>query len=292
MRIFLVAFVLMFAKVSFGQLDPFTTMFWNTKQFYNPAFTGLNYKHHGVAMYRNQWDGFDGAPKTIIGGYAISIEKLHGGLGINFVNDRRGFDNSSGFEINYSYQMQIKENQTLSIGVSSGLLYSELEGAKLNPIDPGDPNIPTTTVSKTEYNADLGVVYKLNKLTLGLSATHLVTANLSDAYSTHPPAHFYLYGDYKIHMSRWFYFKPLLLIGTNTSSTFLKAGFIAKVKERYWAGLSHGTNKDISFYGGIDVKGKFRVGYAYDRIQSRIADYSNGSHEIVLSFFTMGKMDQ
>ena len=68
---------------------------------FNPAISGVfdddTYAKANIS-YRNQWQGFDGAPLTINGGLEYFLDDNNIGLGLTIFNDQIGID--SKFELN------------------------------------------------------------------------------------------------------------------------------------------------------------------------------------------------
>jgi type IX secretion system PorP/SprF family membrane protein len=51
--------------VAFSQQDPQYTQYMYNQAIINPAYAGSNESLSLVSLYRNQWTGFEGAPKTL-----------------------------------------------------------------------------------------------------------------------------------------------------------------------------------------------------------------------------------
>lgn len=62
----------------------------------------------------------------------------------------------------------------------------------------------------------------------------------------------------------------------------LNANFL--IKERIWAGVSYRSGDAVSALLGVQVNSQFVVSYSYDYTLSKIQKYSQGSHEIALSY--------
>ena len=60
--------------------------------------------------------------------------------------------------------------------------------------------------------------------------------------------------------------------------------------ENYWLGISYRQDAALTLLIGLTLQENLSLGYSYDFIQSNIANYSTGSHEIMLSVrFNKGK---
>ncbi|PIF05184.1 MAG: hypothetical protein CSA36_08010 [Draconibacterium sp.] len=89
---------------AFGQSDPQITHFTEFKMGFNPGFAGTEGNINGIVLNRYQWEGFKGAPKTLIfsANAAVNMFGSPGGLGVNFINDQIGFEKNTTININYS----------------------------------------------------------------------------------------------------------------------------------------------------------------------------------------------
>ena len=55
-------------------------------------------------------------------------------------------------------------------------------------------------------------------------------------------------------------------------------------KKIIWTGLTYRKDDAIAFMGGVDIKGKYRIGYSYDYyIIQGFAGRAKGNHEIVMA---------
>src|SRR5438309_4339889 len=91
------------ARVS-AQQDPQFSQHIFTKLYYNPAFAGANDAICATLLYRNQWTGFGGEPKTALFMADMPVDVLHGGIGISsHVADNLGQIKSLDVRANYAY---------------------------------------------------------------------------------------------------------------------------------------------------------------------------------------------
>lgn len=57
--------LLIVTKVN-AQQEPQFTMYWSNYSLYNPAASGIFSKHYVSVSGREQWVGFEGAPKSLM----------------------------------------------------------------------------------------------------------------------------------------------------------------------------------------------------------------------------------
>ena len=87
----------------YAQQDAQYTQYMYNTMSVNPAYAGSREVLSIVGLYRTQWVGLEGAPKTQTLGIHSPIgsgEKL--GLGLSIVNDEIGPTRETTFDINFS----------------------------------------------------------------------------------------------------------------------------------------------------------------------------------------------
>src|SRR5437868_1304689 len=88
-----------------AQQDPQFSQHMFTKLYYNPGFAGANDAICGTLLYRNQWTGFGGEPKTGMLTADMPMDALHGGIGLSVhALDMLGAGNSLNIKANYAYR--------------------------------------------------------------------------------------------------------------------------------------------------------------------------------------------
>ena len=100
-----------------AQQEPALTQFWNSYSFMNPATCGMDYKHQAAVHYRNQWDGVNGAPNTLMANYNYSVHRNHS-IGINYMHDKIGLSTFNVGMLNYNYKIHFSDSITHFCGLS------------------------------------------------------------------------------------------------------------------------------------------------------------------------------
>ncbi|MEY3236414.1 MAG: hypothetical protein RI883_515 [Bacteroidota bacterium] len=263
-----------------AQQDLLVTQFWNLKSFYNPAAAGLNYKHQAALLARWQWIGVNGAPDSQLASYSVKSDKLHGGLGLSYLHDKIGFSTQNQFKVNYSYQIQLKNESILSVGLAGGIANYRLDAVLVPPTSAIDPNLPVS-FNQTNFIADFGIAYSHNKFNTGISVTQLNIQSNSDNYQY--AEHFYVFADYIFGNVSGFQFKPQVLVRTDLVKMSGDINLTSFYKEKYSLGIGYRNRDAFCFNIGWDIKNKFRIGYSYDVTVSKLNNgVSGGSHEFVL----------
>jgi len=174
--------------------DPF-----RTPLMINPALTGsMEEDYRVVSAYKNQWASIGAPFQTIYASYDMKILKITEnsnqlGAGVSFFNDKAGKTGMglNQFNINFSYEFQIKETQFISGGLQTGFLQKSInyEGIKWDSQYNGieyDPSLPTgeTYLQQNNSYLDAGAGITWNYVPgkkffakVGLAIYHLTMAN-------------------------------------------------------------------------------------------------------------------
>jgi type IX secretion system PorP/SprF family membrane protein len=97
--------------------------------------------------------------------------------------------------------------------------------------------------------------------------------------------HYYLNTGYVIETSSIFAIKPSILVKYEPSAPVevdLNCNFL--FFQKFWLGAGYRTGDAIVGMLEYNITPQLRAGYAYDYTLTDIADYSSGSHEIMIAF--------
>ncbi len=122
-----------------AQQDPQYTQYMYNTQVINPAYAGSRDALSIGLLYRTQWVGLEGAPKTatLTGNMPIgSLDNM--GLGLSIVRDELGPAIETNLNVDYSYSINTSENAELSFGLKAGIDLLDVDFTKLNQ----NPNTP------------------------------------------------------------------------------------------------------------------------------------------------------
>ncbi|CAN5699199.1 type IX secretion system membrane protein PorP/SprF [soil metagenome] len=282
---FLVLVGLLFASPGFSQQDPQFSQHMFTKLYYNPGFAGANDAICGTLLYRNQWTGFGGEPKTAMLTADMPLDALHGGIGISVhALDKLGAGNSLNIKANYAYRADLG-NGRIGIGLGLGYMQESLDGSKLIYNDDGDQNIPTGTQSGGSYDLSLGLYYNTDNLYVGLSSSHLTANELKVGdVTTKLSRHYFLMAGYSYDITSTFTIKPAVMIKSDVVETQFDVNANLFINSKYWIGGAYRFQDAIVVMAGIELIPNLKLGYAYDITTSKIKTYSSGTHEIVLGY--------
>jgi type IX secretion system PorP/SprF family membrane protein len=288
MRTKLFSFVLMFtAIVSYAQQDAqFTQYMYNTINI-NPAYAGSRGALSIFGLYRTQWVGLDGAPKTSTFSVNSPINNSNLGIGASLINDKIGPTNENTFSVDLSYTVQTSENFKLSFGIKGTANLFNLDINKLNPADQGDPQFQDLN-SKFSPNVGAGVYWHSDKAYIGLSVPNFIQTNRYDDNQVaifKDKINYYFMAGYVFDLGSDIKFKPATLfkmvegapLQADLSANFM---FIDKLV----VGVAYRWSASLSAMVGFQISDGLYIGYGYDRETTNLNNYNSGSHEIFLRY--------
>lgn len=284
-----------FAK---AQYEPQFTQYLNNELFINPAYAGSRGYAATALLYRDQWVGVEGAPKTATFGFHTPLAHDKIGLGINVMNDRIGVTNQTAAFFNYAYHLKATETSTLSFGLQGGIINVEEKLLDLIIIDPNDPEFSNNIPNKLMPNFGFGSYYHSDKFYVGLSIPRFLKnkidptslKNVSNKVNIED-WHYYLYSAYVFDAGENIKCKPSTMIKA-VSGAPLEAdiSFNVLFKETFWIGAAYRTGDAVSMLTQFQITKQLRFGYSYDYALTKLNNYSSGTHEFTIGYdFTFDK---
>ena len=279
----------MFAFQSNAQQDPQYTQYMYNMNVINPAYAGTTEGLAVGALYRSQWVGLDGAPKTM----TFSIHSPVGekvGLGLSLIADEIGPIKETNAYVDFSYTIPVGMETKLAFGLKGGFTFHDIgiSEDQINLIDMGDPFF-AQNINETTPNIGAGVYfYKPNKYYISASMPNILNSVHLDANGTNlgsETQHLFGAAGYVFDLSENFKLKPHAMVkyafDAPVSYDLNLNLFMYDIVE-----IGAGYRLDDSFSGMINfsITPNLRVGYAYDAIQSDLDIVTNASHEVFLNF--------
>ena len=140
--ILLVCSLLFFSVGSlFAQKEPQYTQYMYNIGSFNPAYVGTVETPDITGLYRAQWTGIPGAPKTMRFGVNLPLANEKNGLGFNVVSDQLGPTTQTYIDVAYSFQVKISDDTKLSFGVDAGGSLLDVDYTKGDFENPSEPLI-------------------------------------------------------------------------------------------------------------------------------------------------------
>ena len=257
-------------------------------QMYNPAVIGTNDYFTARFNNRNQWTGISGAPRTYTLSFFGPHRTLNMGYGGHVLNDLTGPESKTGIYGTYAYNVQLKKDMRLSLGINIGALNYKLDGTLLNLHDEGDPSLPDEILKNLVIDGSSGLYFYTPKYYAGFSAAQLFNSkvSISDVEQlgiNKLKNHFYFSAGYLFDINYDFDLQSSILIKDMAPAPFqIEAGGIIRYRKNIWLGVSYRTNDAVSFLLGYDYQDKIYFGYSYDYTVTDISSVCGTTHELMI----------
>ncbi|MEK6509851.1 type IX secretion system membrane protein PorP/SprF [Myroides sp. C4067] len=272
----------------YAQQDPQYTQYMYNTNMINPAYAGSRGTLNVLGMYRTQWVGLDGAPKTANVSVSTPLGESGLGLGVNFTNDRIGAMDENNISIDLAYAIDLNENYKLAFGLKGTANLLSVDYTKLNIHNPTDPVSQENINNKFNPNIGAGLYMYSDKAYVGLSVPNFLTTDRyddNDITTMRQKMHFYLMGGYVFDLSQDILFKPAALVKAVSGAPLqvdLTANFL--FYDKFTLGGAYRWDASVSALAGFQVNENLFVGYSYDFDTTTLRHYNSGSHEIFLRF--------
>lgn len=287
-----------------AQQHPIYSQYMVDKFLVNPAVAGANGITTVNFLSRQQYVGFENAPRTFAltaqsrileDSYIMRRLKLRRegerksrsgrvGIGGSIYNDRNGIVNRTGMQGTYAYHINFGNRWQLSMGLSLLGFQYRLNDEGVPVAESGDPLLANSRKSFFTMDASAGVFATNGDLYGGISVSDLlgsaVKFNRDLYFDYNTQREFGIIAGYQFSLSSSLMLEPsVLLQGTATS---LAADVTARLfyLENYWAGLSYRSNNSMVMMLGGRID-RFYLGYAFDLDIGPVRSYTSGSHEVV-----------
>jgi type IX secretion system PorP/SprF family membrane protein len=269
---------------SFAQQEAQFSQNMFTKLTVNPAYAGIRHSYCATLLYRSQWVGFPGAPKTASLNFDAYLENINSGVGLTVVSDRLGFDKSMLVRGAYSFHWEFSNENILAFGAELGFMQKSLNGAWLPPQTINDDAIPKPSISATAFDAGAGAYYKGQQTYFGLSVTQLPQSTFTrGTVDFKSVRHYYLTAGWNRQLNADILLTPSVFVKTDAVSMQLDVNLMAEFNNRFWGGASYRLTDAFVLMGGVK-RGNWKFGYAYDITASRLRYHSSNTHELMVGY--------
>ncbi len=290
--LFLFFLLLNFSEV-FSQQYPFWSQYRSGLFLLNPAVAGTRKTIDARAGYRNQWVGFEGAPKTMSLGVHGKFFK-HGTLGAGgFVfNDVIGpfsYLNATGA---FAYHLKFSDAK-LSFGVSGSYQNQGYVTSRITTQYQQDNAIDFSfTDRRQKANMGVGMLYYNDRFYLGFAALNLVGSTFEyypkdtiriAKYKQVPHYNFAIGYNWQATTAMiW----ENSFIASMVPNTPILADYTLRIhiQEQFIIGAGYRFKTAVAFHVGYTFKNEYQFTYSYDITTNHLRSASSGSHEIKLVF--------
>ena len=281
----------MFGNTVHAQQDAMYTQYMFNTLAINPAYAGSRNVISATALFRNQWTGIPGAPKT--GTFTIDAPVYNDkiGIGFQFISDKLGVTQTTGAVISAAYRIKMDVG-TLSFGVqgNASQYRVNLTDVPLSPSQPYDPAF-ANNIDKILFNFGTGMYYNSDRFYIGLAAQDLMPNDLSAEntsgakLSGKQALHLFFSAGYVFPVAEDLKLKPSFLVkGVKGAPIEADLNATLWIKDVIGIGAQYRTSADIAGLIELQATPQIRVGYSYDRSTTSLQNFNSGSHEIMLRY--------
>jgi len=278
-----------------AQQDPQYTQYMYNTQVVNPAYAGNRDVLSFGLLYRTQWVGLDGAPKTATLTADTPIGTLENmGLGLTIVRDHIGPAVETNITVDYSYTINLSDVTELSFGLKAGLDILDVDFSKLNIYDEGDV-FESNIDNKVEPQIGAGIYFNTDRFYTGLSVPNFLTTKHFDESDIDDPdaeatsaadrLHYFLIAGYVFDLNDNLKFKPATFIKAVSGAPLqidLSANFL--IIQKFTAGVAYRLDAAWSAMVGFQATDQIFIGFGYDYETTDVQMYNDGSYEFMIRF--------
>lgn len=278
---------------SFAQQDPQFTQYMYNMSVINPAYVTAE---EGIlnlgGLYRTQWVGLEGAPKTgTFFAHTPINEKIE--MGVSFTNDNIGdIVNENNIFADFAYVLPVGIETKISFGVKAGvrMFDTNFNDLQLQSGPASGDNAFDDNINRAFPNLGIGAFFFTDTYYVGLSAPNMLsTKHLENENGIKATGieniHYFLTGGYVFDINKDLKLKPAFMArGVKGAPLALDITANVLINEKLEAGLGYRLDDAISALINFRVTRDLRIGYAYDYTTTNLGDFNSGSHEIFILF--------
>ena len=277
-----------------AQQDPEYTHYMYNMSVVNPAYaSGMPAMLNLGGLYRTQWVGAVGTPKTFtFFGHTAINDKVEVGLSLISDDIGDGAKKENNVYADFAYVLNLGGQNRLSLGLKAGFssIQTNFNGFVLQSGDTSTDLAFAENVNVTKPNIGVGAYFFRNNFYVGLSAPNLLnTKHIEEKSGINAfgseDIHTFLTAGYVFQINDKVKLKPAFMTKYVTGAP-LSIDITANVlyNNKFEFGAAYRIDDAISGLVNINVTPSLRVGYAYDYTLSNLGQFNSGTHEIMLLF--------
>jgi len=275
------------ASHTYSQQQTVFTNYLLNAYAYNSGVVGSQPFMQANIYYRNQWTGFEGAPKTYLMSLYGPMKKLkNSAVGGMITADNTGLISSNTGYLTFAYHVKLNKKLKLGLGLSAGVKQYRIKLYDVRAYDQGDEMLTGTLLSSNTIDANAGLYLHSQNFFLGLSSMNMLDnkIRLRNTNGKLVP-HYYAVIGYNYLVKKDYAIQPSILVKYNKPVPVqLEYSLKVTYKDWIWLGGSYREKDAFAAMVGVTLIKKLNVAYAYDFSLTRIKRYQQGSHEICLTY--------
>ena len=289
-------FFLVLNSIAFGQQLPQYTQWSFHQMVMNPAHAGIKNCVEIHSVFRTQWVGFEGAPKSGVLTFGSPIKtkrkqylSARQGMGFRFETDRIGQFTTNRVNLAYAGHFNFDKTNRLSLGLYGGIIQMGY-----------NPNGSVTTVpdpvvsqegSFIAPDASFGAWWNGENYYFGLMFQQLITSEWptignASKFRFHPTMNM----GYRMKMSEKITFLPSFMLKVPPRGPLaMDLNLMFDFSNRFVTGLGYRNTDALMIFAGFKLSPRFTIHYSFDFTLSDLQQVSSNTHEFSLIFNTCKK---
>ena len=293
-HILLISLALVLSLGARAQSRKYISQFSHLQGYYNPGLTA--YEGSMVKGFvRNQWAGWEGAPKTYFVSAELDFSEFNGSgdfgknaVGVNMLSDEYGAFRETELILSYSTRVKISEQANLRLGAGLNFNQVRLDGNNLTTEQANDPTVSQyiggfANMNVVDFNLGMSLTHPNYYVSYGLHNVNQGSISNGDIFMEKKPAVSIAQAGYRNRLSEQ------LTVATNLMwrSQYnlpdnVELNMKLLLRDRFWVGAGHRLDYANSAQLGM-VMGKMRFGYVYEWPVLKSYLLPNPTHEFMLS---------
>jgi type IX secretion system PorP/SprF family membrane protein len=294
MKIFLRTFCVMMllSAVAQAQFEPQFTQYMFNEMFINPAYAGSRDQISATMVYRNQWVGLQGAPKTQTASIHGPLMNKKIGIGLSMMNESIGVTHQFSVYGNYAYRIQTGTNGALAMGLQAGIINHQENLSEVITNEQNDNEFLFNTPRVILPNAGFGMYYNTDRFYAGVSIPRMLLNKVAGDGSSDVKSkfsfktwHYYFTSGYVFFLSETVKMKPTIMVKAVQGAPVV-GDFSCNMllKDVFWIGASYRTEDSFAGIVEFQITPQLRIGYSYDYTTTELNNYSSGTHEVNIGY--------
>jgi type IX secretion system PorP/SprF family membrane protein len=273
----------------FAQQEVMVSQYMFNQLFLNPAYAGSHAYMSSSLLHRSQWLKVEGAPRTSMMAVDAPLMKGKMGAGLSIVHDQIGVSRDLDIAAHYAYHLRLSATSKLAFGMRAGLSIYSARLSDLSYWDANDQVFQGDITNRPVGKFGFGLYWYDTRSYVGLAVPTIYAAdkeiamNATGVIDDYFTQHFYVNAGHVFTLNESFDIKPSTMV-RYTAAAPMEADVNCNVlyRERIWFGLGYRTGDAVVGMLEYQVNPLLRIGYAYDMTTSKLRNYTNGSHEVML----------
>jgi type IX secretion system PorP/SprF family membrane protein len=277
-----------------AQSRKYISQFSHVQSYLNPGMTG--YDGSTVRGFvRNQWAGWEGAPKTYFISAELDFSELGGSgelgknaIGINLLSDEYGAFRETELIISYGTRVQLSKQASLRLGAGVNINPIRLDGNSLNTEQANDPRVMQylggfANMNMVDFNLGMSLTHPNYYVSYGVHNVNKGSISSGDVFMDRKPMVNIVQAGYRNRVTDQL---AIIANGMYRTQEDLPANVELNLKflfyDRVWLGGGHRFDYANHAQLGM-VMGRVNVGYVYEFPQKESYLLPNPTHELMVT---------